>query len=285
MRHGWLIYDRTGININEWFADRMLRCITELGDTVELKITDELTYGYASGKLCFFENGCAVTPPDFAVVRTADPLLSRHLESLNVRVFNPSYTSEICNDKRRTHEEIARLGIPMADTLFCDKRYFSYKNIEFPCVCKAASGHGGKEVFMVNSAEQLKETVEKLRQNEFLLQKPVSDLGIDIRAYVLGDKVVTCAKRVSVNDFRSNFSLGGSAVAVESEEVKKYALLAAKCVKADFVGVDFIFDGGKPLLNEIEDVVGTRMIYATTDIDICKEYAEYIHAVINNENN
>ncbi len=283
MRRGWLIYDTNGIKINSWFAEHLKKCLENVGLIVEIKLTDGLKYGYKDGELCFFENGSVVLPPEFAVVRTIDPLLSEQLESVNVRVFNSAYTSRICNDKRSTHQVISQTGIPMTDSIFCDKRYFSAESITFPCVCKSASGHGGKEVFMVNDHRELEYALEKIAQNEFILQRPVSDLGEDVRVYVLGDEVITCAKRLSQGDFRSNFSLGGTVRTVDDENIKRYALKAAKHVKADFVGVDFIFDNGNPLLNEIEDVVGTRMIYATTDVDICVRYSEYIKERLDNE--
>ena len=44
----------------------------------------------------------------------------------------------------------------------------------------------------------------------------------------------------------------------------------------DFVGVDFIFHNGRLLFNEIEDAVGTRMLYAHTDIDPVKCYLDHI---------
>ena len=40
--------------------------------------------------------------------------------------------------------------------------------------------------------------------------------------------------------------------------------------------MDFVFDKGKIVFNEIEDSVGARMIYSKTNIDIIKEYCEYI---------
>ena len=45
---------------------------------------------------------------------------------------------------------------------------------------------------------------------------------------------------------------------------------------ADFVGIDFIFDNGRPVLNEMEDVVGTRMLYSLTNLDPARMYMEYI---------
>ncbi len=276
MQHGWLIYDAAGIKRNTWFADKMICELGHLGLNVGIKVTDTLKYGYSDGELCFFENGQKTTLPDFTIVRTIDPLLSRQLEFCGVRVFNPAYTSYICNDKRLTHMEMSKLGIPMTDTVFCDKRYFSYDGVTYPCICKSASGHGGGEVFEVNGRDELQKALETIGQNEFLLQRKVSDVGTDVRVYVLGGQIVACAKRRSRNDFRSNFSLGGSVNMIRDERIERYALSAAEQVRADFVGVDFIFDNGEPLLNEIEDVVGTRMLYTATDIDICKKYSEYI---------
>ena len=42
------------------------------------------------------------------------------------------------------------------------------------------------------------------------------------------------------------------------------------------VGIDFIYDEGRPVFNEIEDVVGARMLYSLTDIDIADRYLEFI---------
>jgi len=45
----------------------------------------------------------------------------------------------------------------------------------------------------------------------------------------------------------------------------------------DMVGIDFILDdNGNLVFNEIEDVVGARMLYQCSDIDIVKEYLSYI---------
>ena len=44
----------------------------------------------------------------------------------------------------------------------------------------------------------------------------------------------------------------------------------------DFAGIDLIYHNGHPVLNEIEDVVGSRMLYNYTDINAGKEYIRYI---------
>ena len=45
---------------------------------------------------------------------------------------------------------------------------------------------------------------------------------------------------------------------------------------ADYYGIDFVFDNGKAVFNELEDAVGARMLYANTDIDIIEMYINYI---------
>ena len=61
--------------------------------------------------------------------------------------------------------------------------------------------------------------------------------------------------------------------AVEQELVQKIIDL----FDFDMVGIDFILDdNGNLVFNEIEDVVGARMLYQCSDIDIVKEYLCYI---------
>ena len=50
--------------------------------------------------------------------------------------------------------------------------------------------------------------------------------------------------------------------------------------KGDYYGIDFVFDGGQPVFNEIEDTVGARMVYSVTDIDILDLYCDYIKKVL-----
>lgn len=83
--------------------------------------------------------------------------------------------------------------------------------------------------------------------------------------------------RISDKDFRSNFCLGGMAEVynLSDEEVEKVEKVI-RLFDFDFVGIDFIFNNGKMVFNEIEDVVGSRMVYTYTNIDIVEMYVDYI---------
>ena len=61
-----------------------------------------------------------------------------------------------------------------------------------------------------------------------------------------------------------------------TDEMRAYVEKAAKLLDVSLVGVDFVFHQGKPYLNEIEDAVGTRMLYQFTPIQIVEEYMDLI---------
>lgn len=154
---------------------------------------------------------------------------------------------------------------------------FSEK-LPFPYVLKSVDGHGGSEVFLVKTKEEKnKLKAEYSSGRRFVSQKLCSSPGRDFRVYVLGGKVLAGAMRSSSSDFRSNYSLGGTAEIVQVPQNIAFSAerIAAK-LQSDFVGVDFIFDGDDAVVNEVEDVVGTRMLYDLTDLDAAEEYAKYI---------
>ena len=98
-----------------------------------------------------------------------------------------------------------------------------------------------------------------------------------MRVWAIGGKIITAILRESDTDFRSNFCLGGKAAPYELNHdetalVKKVLSL----IKSDYIGIDFLFDNGHLIFNEIEDTVGARMVYDKTDIDIIKLYCNYI---------
>ena len=103
----------------------------------------------------------------------------------------------------------------------------------------------------------------------------------DLRLYLSNKKVVGAVIRNSDKDFRSNFSLGGSVKPYEPEkEVVAIAERIAQLLNADYIGVDFLKVNNKWMVNEIEDPVGARMLYKTSNIDVISLYVNYIFSLI-----
>ena len=94
---------------------------------------------------------------------------------------------------------------------------------------------------------------------------------------MLGDKVLGSVLRTSEMDFRSNFSLGGKVEAFETpKEVMRICLKIRKLIKSDFIGIDFFKNENEYIVNEIEDPVGCRMLYKTTDVNFIKEFTNSV---------
>lgn len=114
-------------------------------------------------------------------------------------------------------------------------------------------------------------------QDQIVVQRLASEKGKDLRVYVIGNEIVAGMLRTSDTDFRSNFSLGGHAqVHALTEEEETLVRKIMRYFSFGLVGIDLIYDNGHPVLNEIEDVVGARMLYAHTDINLVGRYIDYI---------
>ncbi len=266
---GWLIYNKKGYERNGWFANELIKYLG-----CRLIIAEELEFGVNNG-VYFKYRGEDILPPPYAVQRSVYPILSSTLELGGTRVFNSSRVCEICNDKRKTHLFATRLNIPTLRTAFSAGDFLSSPFL--PSVVKGASGHGGNEVFYAEDKAQLEKALSNIKDKGLLFQTMATDVGIDKRVYILGGKVLATVKRQAREGFKSNFSLGGEAFLSDlSPKEKEIADKLVAHLKPDFVGVDFIYNEGEPYLNEVEDIVGTRMLYSLTDINSAKVYAEYI---------
>lgn len=280
MYNGWLIYNEEDYVKNTYFVERMIDCGKKLDMNIKLVLTSNLAFGFRNGRLFADEIGTAAPVPDFVVNRSRNDLLGFQFELLGCKVFNSSFITRICNDKSRTHQFVNILGIDSVKTLFCRKAWFKKESIffDYPVVIKSVSGHGGSQVFKAQNSEELDEIITKLDTEEFVVQEMCSNPGTDIRVFVIGKKIIGAVKRVSTEDFRSNFSLGGNAELYELKDSEKD--LVSRIVNNydfGFVGIDFILDKNNNFIfNEIEDVVGSRTLYKNSDIDAIRLYTEYI---------
>ena len=279
--NGWLIYDYNQYKKNKWFADELISRTSVFCD-IKLIIVEHLRFGVSENTYFFMYDGVRVDAPDFAICRAIYPLLSRSLEMAGTRVFNDSRISTICNDKRLTYLTVTNSGIPIQKTFFYDTRFSPASNsvfIQYPYILKSADGHGGNEVFWISNEEEYRTSINSIVSSGYLSQEICHTTGRDLRVYVLGGRIVASVLRSSDN-FRSNYSLGGriELISLSNKEVlivKK--ILSLLPVIPDFVGIDFLVNDGEWVFNEIEDVVGTRMLYELTSLDIADLFSKHIH--------
>ncbi len=279
---GWLIYNFEDIEKNRRYIDFYLDEGKSMGIQIVLIVANNLKYGIKENTHYMTYEDNPIKKPDFCIVRCINPLLSKQLEFLNIPVFNNSFVSEICNDKAKTYQYVGQLGINMVDSSFYSGARIPelLANITKPTVIKSVSGHGGSEVFFVNnqSENENQRMISTLKGKDVVLQPLTGTRREDLRVYVLGNQILAAILRKAKAGFKSNFSLGG--------EVREYHLKENELNIVDqiislfdfsLVGIDFIIgDDGELIFNEIEDVVGARMLYHCTNINLVARYLEYI---------
>lgn len=259
----WIIYNKERYLRNQSFAERLKRSFERRDISAQI-----ITNGIISSRQAF---------PDAAVMRCVNEDLSLFLENKGVRVFNSSQISRICNDKWKTYQFVSQLGIPVLPVCLIDRKSSLSHYWSFPFVMKSRFGHGGTEVFWINNHLSYQQAWDQIQDETVILQKPASNLGKDVRVYVIGGKIVLAMLRESSTDFRSNYCLGGRASIYKLNSKEKEMIdPILQALPFDFVGIDFLFDQDKMVFNEIEDVVGCRMVYSLTDLDLAQQYADYI---------
>ena len=271
----WLIYREEDTAKNKAYIETYIRLAPKFGFECRLVLVSELVCGVKGGKP--YITGPEPLP-EFAVVRTIDPDLSKHLELCGVRCFNSSEVSRICNNKAYTYAHLSGADIPMPDTVFVKNR--DLRSFLATCekgkVIKSVSGHGGAEVTLYDGEPDRIMTL--VHGEDVVVQERIGKKAKDLRVYCLGDRILACVLRESDEDFRANFSLGGnvSLYTLKPLEERLVKRITDR-LKFDLVGIDFLLDENNNLIfNEIEDVVGARMLYKVSDVDIVHEYLAYI---------
>lgn len=264
---GWLVYDQEGAERNVWFIQKLQSELAFFGLAAELKILRKP------------EEIEDKNLPDFAIVRTINPSLNLFFEEKNIPVFNGARTAEIACDKWKTYEFCLQHNLPVLPTKIVEKE----PPFAFPFVVKSRDGHGGSEVFLIDDERVWAEKKDTL-STRYIAQPLCDEVGKDMRVYALDGKILAAMLRTSQKDFRSNFSLGGRAtVATPTKEQESIVAKLYSLLGFDFVGIDFIRHQGAWIVNEIEDAVGTRMLYKHTEIDAAKEFAVSIKEKLQGE--
>jgi ribosomal protein S6--L-glutamate ligase len=209
----------------------------------------------------------------------------RQFEMMGVYSLNESTSITRSRDKLRALQILSRSGIGLPVTSYAHSTKMTEKLIKMvggaPCVVKLIEGTQGKGVILADTKEAAESVIDGFRQMKahVLVQEFIKESnGCDIRAFVIGDKVVaSMMRRAKEGDFRSNLHRGGSAVPVEiSAEEAAVAVKAAKALGLNVAGVDLLRSSRGPLVLEVNSSPGLQGIETCTGLDIASMIIEYI---------
>lgn len=270
----WLVYDRQGAKRNGDYIRMHKEIGAKFGFDFKLKIIEEI---YPRK---MFSTDAIMLNPDFAIVRTIQPDFTKALEGRHVPVFNNAFVSEICNDKGMTIHYVSKhTDIPIVPTeRFSNIDLTKEMLNHYPNhVIKAVDGHGGRQVFA--TWEPYERIVDGIGESDFVLQPKIEGPGKDVRLYVVGDEIVGAVERTAKEGFRANYSLGADVCTyIPTKKDIQYVKELCRLFSFGLVGVDFLVRrDGRLLLNEIEDVVGARMLYrCNPDAGLLERYFAFI---------
>tara|TARA_Y100000310_G_scaffold155067_1_gene154546 strand:- start:690 stop:1769 length:1080 start_codon:yes stop_codon:yes gene_type:complete len=196
----------------------------------------------------------------------------------------PPYIFSLAHNKLLTQLVLQQHNIPMPKTYISSTIEASkelLKKVNYPIVMKFPEGTQGKGVMFADSlasASSLLDALGALNQ-PFIIQEYVETEGTDIRALVVGDKVVAAMRRkAQKEEKRANIHAGGTGEPVQLDrETMKVALDAAKVLGADVLGVDILEGPLGPKVIEVNVSPGLQGLNATSTLDIPNEIAKFFH--------
>jgi ribosomal protein S6--L-glutamate ligase len=209
----------------------------------------------------------------------------RQFEVMGVYPANESVAIGRSRDKLRSMQLLARAGIGLPVTGFAHSPDDTQAVLGLvgraPVVLKLLEGTQGRGVVLAETSKAAESVIDAFRELDanFLVQQYIREAGgSDIRAFVIGDRVVAAMRRqAKEGEFRSNLHRGGTASVVKlAPEERATAVRAAKTIGLNVAGVDIIRSNHGPLVLEVNSSPGLEGIEGATGKDIAGLMIAYL---------
>ena len=209
----------------------------------------------------------------------------RQFEMMGVYPVNESVAIGRSRDKLRSMQLLARDGIGLPVTTFAHEPKQTEEVVRLaggaPLVVKLLEGTQGIGVMLADTDRSAKSAIEAFRGAgiNILVQEFIKEAGgTDIRAFVIGGKVVAAMKRTGAEgEFRSNLHRGGSAQMIKiSPEERSTAIRAAKAMGLNVCGVDMLRSNHGPVVMEVNSSPGLEGVEKATGKDIADMIIQFI---------
>ncbi|MFM8593194.1 MAG: lysine biosynthesis protein LysX [Chloroflexota bacterium] len=204
----------------------------------------------------------------------------RTFERWGIPTLNTSESVAICDDKALNSIALEEAGVPTPKTILAFSVEAAMEALEivgYPAVMKPVTGSWGRLLAKVNGPEQEKAIIGpklelgSVQHGVFYIQEFVPKPDRDIRAYVVGDKVLAASYRSSEH-WVTNAARGATSQPCPiTPEIEDLALRACAAVKARLAGVDLIETPSGLQIVEVNSGGEFRGLMSTTNVDIATE--------------
>ncbi|MGB3327701.1 MAG: lysine biosynthesis protein LysX [Thermomicrobiales bacterium] len=205
------------------------------------------------------------------------------MQRWGIPTLNSAAAVSVCDDKARASMVLEAAGIPSPKTFVAysvESALAACESLGYPAVLKPVTGSWGRLIAKVNGPEQAKAIISQKSEHGsfhheiFYIQEFIEKPGRDIRAYVIGGKIVAASYRTSEH-WITNAARGAVSVPCPvTPEIEDLALRACEVVGARLAGVDLIeTDEGLKVI-EINTGGEFKGLMTTTDRDIAGEIVD-----------
>jgi [lysine-biosynthesis-protein LysW]---L-2-aminoadipate ligase len=200
------------------------------------------------------------------------------LDSWGIPTVNTLKAAQICGDKLATSAALAKAGVPQPRCLTAfspEAALTAIEELGYPVVLKPVVGSWGRLLAKVNdrdAAEALiehKSTLGSVQHSVFYIQEFINKPGRDIRAFVIGDRVITAIYRKS-SHWITNTARGAEGEVVQvGQELEEVCHKAARAVGGGVLAVDVLEHQERGyLVNEINHTMEFHTTQPASGIDI-----------------
>ena len=214
--------------------------------------------------------------------------LLHRLQRLGMFIVNPPLSIERSADKYHTIALMEEQGLPIPPTVVCEKPEEALKafhELGGDIVIKplfGSRGIGSTRVSDRDVAERLFRAIA-FYHGVLYVQKFIPHGGSDIRAFVVGERVITAMRRVMPSSWKTNVSLGAKPVALNpNEEIEKLAVKAAEVIGCKVAGVDILESEKGPVIIELNSQPGWRGLQSVAKVNIADEIARFVVSSLKN---
>ena len=209
----------------------------------------------------------------------------RLLNSFGVPTVNTATVAEVCGDKLTTSAMLAKADVPQPRNVVAFTPEAALDAIEafgYPVVLKPVVGSWGRLLAKVNDRDaaeavlEHKSTLGSVQHSVFYIQEFIKKPGRDIRAIVIGDRVLTAMYRKSEHWITNTARGGEGELCPITPEIEEMCLKATAAVGGGVLAVDLIEHTERGyLVNEINHTMEFHTMQPVSGIDIAGEIVDY----------
>jgi ribosomal protein S6--L-glutamate ligase len=270
-------------NAKLYSHQRLIEAAEARGHTIDVIRTLNCYMNIASRRPEIYFNGESLTGYDAVIPRIGASVtfyglaVLRQFEMMGVFPLNESVAIGRSRDKLRSMQLLARDGVGLPVTAFAHDAKQAGEVVKLaggaPVVIKLLEGTQGIGVVLADTERSAKSVIEAFRgaNVNILAQEFIKEsAGTDIRAIVVGGKVVAAMKRTGeAGEFRSNLHRGGSAKLIKiSPEERSTAIRAAKSMGLAVCGVDMLRANHGAVVMEVNSSPGLEGVEKATGLDV-----------------